>query len=349
MIVDVKESEILKDKKLNDLFSSANLQDLNKKCKILNGDFYLDSFNYFPVTTNFKTFHMLFKRQDENLVDHFYTEDFYKNFIDKKKDFKRIKNSYVLGTSPADNYFSNLIHFLPRIFFNNEKKINFVIHRNLTNKFRNLIISLCKIREIHVNFNYIDDGFYIFENCSIPQFFKINESIDILKFFIDKVLINIKNPEFGTKIYIRRDDTHYRKILNEADLIEKLRENNFDIINPHHFEILSQMKIFSNAEIVISPYGSNLSNIIFCNKRTKIIEISPGFEKQYEKNISNRYKGLAEMVGLNFHKIKAETVDVEKHSDLAKKYISKNILDDSDYYKNMILKVSEIDKLINNL
>ena len=349
MLIDVNELEILKDNKLNNLFSSANLKDINQQCKILNGDFYLDSFNYFPINTNFKTFHMLFKRQDENSLHHFYREDFYKNFIDKKNDFKRITNSYVLGTSPADNYYSNLIHFLPRIFFNNDKKINLVIHRNLSNKFRNLIISLCQIRGIKVKFNYIDDGFYIFKNCSIPQFFEIKKSINILKFFIDKILLNIKPPEFGTKIYIRRDDVNYRKILNEADLIEKLRENGFEIINPHHFEILAQMKIFSNAEIVISPYGSNLSNIIFCNKRTKVIEISPHFQNSYEKNISNRYKDLSEMIDLDFHKISVETVDIKHHSDLAKKYISKNILNHSDYYKNLILKVSEIDKLISSL
>ena len=88
MLIDVNELEILKDNKLNNLFSSANLKDINQQCKILNGDFYLDSFNYFPINTNFKTFHMLFKRQDENSLHHFYREDFYKNFIDKKIDFK---------------------------------------------------------------------------------------------------------------------------------------------------------------------------------------------------------------------------------------------------------------------
>jgi len=349
MLKDLNNLEILKDIRLNNLFSSANLKDINQQCKILNGDFYLDSFHYFPILKNYKTFHMLFKIQNENSLEHFYTKDFYKNFTDKKNDFKKIKNSYVLGTSPADNYFSNLIHFLPRIFFNNDKIINLVIHRNLSNKFRNLIISLCKLREINVKFNYIDDSFYKFENCSIPQFFEIEKSINILKFFIDKILLNIKPPKFGTKIYIRRDDAYYRKILNEADLIEKLRKNGFEIINPHHFEILSQMKIFSNAEIVISPYGSNLSNIIFCNKRTKIIEISPDFKNKHETNISKRYMNIANILDLDFKKIKVESVDVKDHSDLAKRYISNKILYNSDYYKNIIMKVSEIDKLINSL
>ena len=205
------------------------------------------------------------------------------------------------------------------------------------------------MRDIDITFIFIDDGFYKFENSSIPQFLNINNSIDILKFFIDKILVDKVAPHFKSKIYIRREDASYRKILNEADLIEKLRKQGFEIINPNHYDVLDQMKIFSNAKVIISPHGSNLSNIIFCNKGTKIIEISPSFNNSYEKNISSRYKNLSEIMSLEFTKIITESVDVNNHSDLAKKYINKNILNESDYYKNMILKVSKIDDTINNL
>ena len=345
MIVDVKRSEIIKNITLNNLFSSATLNDVDQRCSFLKGEFYLDSFNYLPITKNYETFLDLFKREDDNSLDHFYTEGFYKNLIDNKNQFKVIKNSFVLGSSPADNYFSNLIHFFPRIFYNNEKKINLTIHRNLSNKFRNLIKSICLMREIDVTFSFIDDGFYKFENSLIPQFLNINNSVNTLKYFIDKILDGMKAPLFRPKIYIRRENSNYRKILNEADLIQKLRKQDFEIINPQHYEILDQMKIFSNAEVIISPHGSNLSNIIFCKKGTKIIEISPAFQNPYEKNISNRYKSLSENVGLEFNRIISDTVNVENHSDLAKKYISKNILLESDYYKNMITKVSEINNL----
>ena len=64
MLKDLNNLEILKDTRLNNLFSSANLKDINQQCKILNGDFYLDSFHYFPILKNYKTFHMLFKIQN---------------------------------------------------------------------------------------------------------------------------------------------------------------------------------------------------------------------------------------------------------------------------------------------
>ena len=349
MIKNIDDSHILQNESLNNCFKSAYLRDIDQNCNILNTEFFLDSFNYFPITKKDETFVNLFKREDDNSINHFYTKDFYKNFKDKINNFKLIKESVVLGSSPSDNYFSNLIHFLPRIFFINDKKINLVIHRNLSNKFRAFIETICMIRGIKISFTFLDDGFYKFNNSSIPQFFTIKKSIKILKYFLENILINIKVPEFKPKIYIRREDTNYRKILNEADLINKLRKLEFEIINPNHYEILEQMKIFSNAKVIVTPHGSNMSNIIFCQKGTKIIEISPVLNNLYEQNIAKRYKDIADVLNLEFQKIKVDSVDVVKHSEQSSKYIHPKILINSNYYKNMILQLSETEKYLNNL
>ena len=37
------------------------------------------------------------------------------------------------------------------------------------------------------------------------------------------------SPNFRPKIYIRRGNANYRKIINEADLIERLRKKDFEI------------------------------------------------------------------------------------------------------------------------
>ena len=87
MLVDKNESKILQNENLNNLFKSATLKDINQNCKILNTDFFLDSFSYFPITKNNDTFLNLFKREDNNSLDHFYTEDFYENFINKKNSW----------------------------------------------------------------------------------------------------------------------------------------------------------------------------------------------------------------------------------------------------------------------
>lgn len=349
MITDIDNEYIAKDQKLNNFFLSATLKEINQNCKILKDNFFIDSFNYFPITNNYKTFFNLFKKEDNNSVEHFYTEEFYKNLLNNKKNFKIIENSFILGSSPADNYFSNLIHFLPRIFFINEKKINLVIHRNLANKFRNLIKIICDLRNIDITFNFIDDDFYQFKNSKLPQFFNTEKSIKILQFFFEKILNNIDDLNYGNKIYVRRENSNYRKILNEADLIDKFRKNGFKIFNPNHFEIIDQIKIFSKADVIVSPHGSNLSNIIFCKKDTKVYEIGPNFDKSYEINILNRYKYLASLTNLKYFKLKADSVEVANHSKIAEKFINKKVLNESSYYKNMIIKINQIEKLFNEL
>ena len=109
------------------------------------------------------------------------------------------------------------------------------------------------------------------------------------------------------------------------------------------------MKIFSNAEVIISPHGSNMSNLVFCKKGTKIIEIIPELNNSFEQNISRRYKDIAETLNFEFQTIKADSVDVDKHSELSTKYIHSKILKNSNYYKNMILKLSEIENNLNSL
>ena len=52
------------------------------------------------------------------------------------------------------------------------------------------------------------------------------------------------------------------------------------------------------------------------------------------------------MNDLKYSKIIADTVDVENHSPLAKKYIHPNILSQSNYYKNLIVKIKKLSKVI---
>ena len=75
MLINIDESKIVKTESLNNLFKSAALKGINENCKILHTDFYLDSFNYFPVTVNYETFYSLFKKDDNNILFDVYYKD----------------------------------------------------------------------------------------------------------------------------------------------------------------------------------------------------------------------------------------------------------------------------------
>ncbi len=340
MIIDKNTDKIKSDKRLLNLFVNTNFNNLSINCNILKGNFFSDSFYYFPITENNETFSSLFTR-DLNNTSHFYSQKFFDNFTDNKNSLKNFKGLFVLGSNAGNNYYSNLLQFLPRIFFNKKTNLKLAIHRNSSNKYRNFIASILKSLNIEFTLVFLDDDFYHFIDSDFPQFLNMNDSIKILKKFINPQT----NKEFSKKIYITREDSNYRKIINEGDVVTLLREKGYKVINPQLYEIDEQIEIFSNAEKIIAPHGSNLANIIFCKPETEIFEITPTF-KDNEKMLEDRYLNLCLINNLKHNKIISDTVEVENHSVLAKKYIHKNVLSQSNYYKNLIVKIQELSKII---
>ena len=90
--------------------------------------------------------------------------------------------------------------------------------------------------------------------------------------------------------------------------------------------ILEQINFFINAKIILSPYGSGLANIVFCNPGTKVYEISPYFNNVNDQNLSKRYEILCNLCNLNYHRFIADSVDVKKYDESSKKYIHEKIL-----------------------
>ena len=339
MIVDINSSKIKNDKHLSNLFVNANFSNLSINCNILQGNFFSDSFYYFPITENNQTFSSLFTR-DINNISHFYSQKFFDNFKENKNSLKNFKDIYILGSNAGNNYYSNLLHFLPRIFFNKKTNLKVAIHRNSSNKYRNFIESILKSLNIEFTFVFLDDDFYYFKDSDFPQFLNMNASIEILKNFFNPKT----NVELSKKIYVTREDSNYRKIINEDDIVTLIRQKGYKVINPQLYEIEEQIEIFSNAEKIIAPHGSNLANISFCKPGTEIIEITPSF-KENEKIFNDRYLNLSTINELKHHKISSDTVDVENHSELAKKYIHPNVLDQSNYYKNLLVKIQDLKEI----
>ena len=342
MIKNKSLDEIVKNKELNERFISAKLDGLGIECNILQGNFFADTYSYFPITENFDAFNDLYHWQSPGASNHFFTKDFYDDFKKNINNYKTIEDVYLLGSSFVDNYYTNLIFFLPRLFFNNEDEIKLAVHRSLSNKFKEYILKVGSLLQKKITFVFLDNGMYKFKNSSIPQFINKKKSIEILRNFSKS---QTEKVEQGTKLYVSRQNTNYRSIVNESDLIYFLKDQGFEIINPYNYKINRQFKIFASAEIIISPTGSNLANIIFCKKGTKIIEIGPDLRNSIQEK---KYSKICELLNFNYFKINADTVNVDHHSSVALKYINKQILEKSSYYKNLIVKISDIKNFLAN-
>jgi len=83
--------------------------------------------------------------------------------------------------------------------------------------------------------------------------------------------VGVLGAPVARKIYVPRSGE--RKIINEEQLLNIAR--NYDI-EPHDFSnIDNQPEIFNECELVIGPHGAGLTNIAFCKRNTKVLELIP--------------------------------------------------------------------------
>jgi capsular polysaccharide biosynthesis protein len=101
---------------------------------------------------------------------------------------------------------------------------------------------------------------------------------------------NIHNV-YSKYIYISRNDSPYRRVLNENDVMNYLEPKGFQKLILTGIPLLEQMAIFHNAEVIISVHGAALTNCIFCKPGTQIIELNTDFlqTKKHFQDISEYF------------------------------------------------------------
>ena len=193
---------------------------------------------------------------------------------------------------------------------------------------------------IEIQFIFLDNGFYKFTNSKIPQFLQKKDSISILNTF--KNTNNLKKE----KIYITRQNSAVRNLINERDVFNKLKKSGFRMIDLNNFNVFEQINLFSNAEVIVSATGSGLTNIVFCNEGTKIIEICPKYNFDYENNFKSRFSFIAKNLRLKYFQIVADPIKVDKIDINIQNTIANKIIEESNYYKDLLLKLEKIDNII---
>ncbi|MGL6135708.1 MAG: glycosyltransferase family 61 protein, partial [Planktothrix sp.] len=123
---------------------------------------------------------------------------------------------------------------------------------------------------------------------------------DFLKrnFLTSESLAN--SPKFK-RIYITRNSAKSRRILNEDELLAVLQPLGFQSIQLESMSVLEQAALFSQAEIIIGPHGSGLTNLVFCQPQTQVIEL---FSPNY---VYHCYWWISNLVGLDYSYYIGET------------------------------------------
>ena len=90
-------------------------------------------------------------------------------------------------------------------------------------------------------------------------------------------IADANKPHTGSsrRLYLTRKTAAFRRVLNEDELVPVLKRHGFEIIDPGSLSVREQVGIFSNADVIVSPHSSGLTNLVFCRPGTTVLEIFP--------------------------------------------------------------------------
>lgn len=77
------------------------------------------------------------------------------------------------------------------------------------------------------------------------------------------------------RIYISRGNASHRRVTNESEIIDLLKNYGFTIVKLEELSFIEQVSLFRNADVVVGPHGSGLGNLVFSPKGTRVIELFP--------------------------------------------------------------------------
>lgn len=129
---------------------------------------------------------------------------------------------------------------------------------------------------------YIWDKFLnLNDNFIFPEILLINRGVFKLEFNSENKIINITSGNHRREI---------KKINKLHEILTKKYKNNYKMIQLQNHSFKQQVNYFYNAKIIILAHGAAMSNMFFCKKNTKIIEVTDGNKWLFFDKISNILK-----------------------------------------------------------
>lgn len=191
------------------------------------------------------------------------------------KSSDEIQESVIV--CPDTGYYHWLLEVLPNVLHllkNVEEDVKIVIPQKsskylttalkhvLKDEYENKVISIekpTKVKTVYFAY-YEDQSGYVR---------KVDR--DILKeYFLDFV-----QEQNNRKIYISRAKAPKRSIGNEKEVEEALKKEGFEIVYAEDLNWLEQIRLYNSSSFIVAPHGAGLSNTIWCQKDTKILEVFP--------------------------------------------------------------------------
>ncbi len=150
-----------------------------------------------------------------------------------------------------------------------------------------------------------------------------NKNINKLSKMLKDAVVADEMSDPKRNIWVSRNKSKHRKIFNEEKLLNLLNRYNFEIIYPEDISFSEQLKIYKNTNILGGLHGGGLTNILFMNEGTNLIEI-----RRKGDDANNCYFTLASELKINYY------------------YLESNSLGDDLYISNVEINEKELERVL---
>lgn len=212
------------------------------------------------------------------------------NYFKKKKKIEIKDNELIMFGPWSHIYFHQIIEWVTRIILISDKyKVIYLpdhLKRILKSKiFRNIFKNL-NFKFYSTKNNYL---FYNSRYLTLIDYRKKNylftKTLNKLRSEVIKRCQKSKKSVNYKYILVSREKTK-RRIINENELYEKLKIYGFKKILFENYSVNEQLKISTQAKIMIGLQGSGLANIAFMKKNSLLIQITNNyFNNKIIKNV----------------------------------------------------------------
>ena len=125
-------------------------------------------------------------------------------------------------------------------------------------------------------------------------------------------IVNKIQPNFdgADRVYISRNDAKERRIRNESTVVDLLSKYGFQPFTLSELSFCEQVRLFHNADCIVSPHGSGLTNILWAED-AHIIELFGDLDPQM-------YFTMAGQLGHNYAAVFGEQIGPDIQIDITK-------------------------------
>ena len=229
---------------------------------------------------------------------------FSQKFFREPVKYKGVVFSMLAGLGAVHNYGHWLIDALPRIHLLKKSglfdKVDWFLVPNYEHDFqkdslRRLGIDAAKIirgdKQLHIQADLIIAS-------TAPRGIDSIMPVWPCQFLRDTFLTQqTLQSHYPPLIYITRKDSKIRNVADEDQVIALLKGYGFVPFTLSRLHFIQKVKLFASAQVIVSAAGAAMTNLIFCKKGTKVLELfGKGFvhAESYDK---------ANKVGLDYNYI----------------------------------------------